>query len=149
MVELIGSFHISSQWACCSTFKYLASACFSSCSILQKPSTFPSSTCIDLLRSNFMCYIGFFHVCYMCSSRGFRLSNCNEAIKLWQEMFSPLVQNISLLSMIRGIIYLLICWPFHIQSVRSKRRRYKGKKANTFNTWVTSTRSYEAEDCKW
>ncbi len=31
---------ISSQWA---------SACCSSCSVVQKPSTFPSSTCIDLL----------------------------------------------------------------------------------------------------
>ncbi len=44
------SFRMSSQWARCSTFKYSASACCSSCSSIQKPSTFPSSTCIDLLR---------------------------------------------------------------------------------------------------
>ncbi len=46
------SFHISSQWACCLTFKHLASVCCSSCNALQKPSTFPSSTCIDLLWVN-------------------------------------------------------------------------------------------------
>ncbi len=49
MAQLIGSFHISSQWACCLTFKYLASGCYSNCSTLQKPSTFPSSTCLNLL----------------------------------------------------------------------------------------------------
>ncbi len=42
------SFHISSQWACGSTFKNLASAC----STLQRSSIFPSSTCIDLLQGN-------------------------------------------------------------------------------------------------
>ncbi len=52
MAQLFGSFCISSQWACCSTFKYLANACCSSWSELQKPSTFPSSTCIDLLRGD-------------------------------------------------------------------------------------------------
>ncbi len=41
-------------WAHCSTFKYLVSACGSSCSALQKPSTFPSSTCIALLWGSFM-----------------------------------------------------------------------------------------------
>ncbi len=51
---LLVSFHISSQWACCSTFKYLANACCSSCSVLQKPSSFPSSTCIVLLRGDYM-----------------------------------------------------------------------------------------------
>ncbi len=48
------SFHISSQWACL-TFKYLTGACCSS--VLQKPSISPSSTCIDLLRGDFMWYI--------------------------------------------------------------------------------------------
>ncbi len=66
MTQLTGLFCISSQWACCSTFKYLASACCSSCSALQKPSTFPSSTCIDLLQGDFM-YVTF-HICFMCSS---------------------------------------------------------------------------------
>ncbi len=51
------SFHTSSQWARCLRFKYLASAC---CSTLQKVSTFPSSTCIDLLWGNFM-YV-FIHI---------------------------------------------------------------------------------------
>jgi len=44
--QLIGSCCISSQWACCSTFKYWSAflvMCF------QKPSSFPSSTWIDLL----------------------------------------------------------------------------------------------------
>ncbi len=56
------SFCISSQWACCSTFKHLASACCSSCSALQKPSAFPSSTCIDLLQGDFTyaIYEGYF-----------------------------------------------------------------------------------------
>ncbi len=30
------------------------------CSVLQKPSTFPSSTCIDLLRGDHVCYRGLF-----------------------------------------------------------------------------------------
>ncbi len=47
------------QWACCTTFKYLASVCFSSCNMLQKPSIFPSSTCIDQLwGDSCMLYIG-------------------------------------------------------------------------------------------
>ncbi len=46
IAQLIGSFCISSQWAFCSTFKFLVSACCGSYSALQKPSTFPSSTCI-------------------------------------------------------------------------------------------------------
>ncbi len=71
MTQLTGLFCISSQWACCSTFKYLASACCSSCSALQKSSTFPSSTCIDLLQGDFM-YITF-HICYMCSSSSIKL----------------------------------------------------------------------------
>ncbi len=57
---------ISSQWARCSTFKYLANAYDRSCSSLQKPSTFPSSTFIDLLRGDHVCYGGY--SCYMCSS---------------------------------------------------------------------------------
>ncbi len=40
---------ISNQWVDYSIFKYLALVCCSSRSTLQKPSTFPSSTCIDLL----------------------------------------------------------------------------------------------------
>ncbi len=50
---------IGSQWARCSTFKYLANACCSSSSALQKPSTFPSSTCIDLLWGDHVCYGGY------------------------------------------------------------------------------------------
>ncbi len=68
MAQLIGYFCISSQWARCSTFKYLASACCSSCIALKKPSTFPSSTCIDLLRGDSCMLWGLFHICYMCSS---------------------------------------------------------------------------------
>ncbi len=52
---------IGSQWARCSTFRYMTSACCSSCSLLQKPSTFPSSTCIDLLwGDSCMLYGGYF-----------------------------------------------------------------------------------------
>ncbi len=47
MAQRIGSSCISSQWARWSTSKCLASACCSSCCALQKPSSFPSSTCID------------------------------------------------------------------------------------------------------
>ncbi len=43
---------IGSQWAHCLTFKYMTSACCISCSVLQTPSTFPSSTCIDLLQGD-------------------------------------------------------------------------------------------------
>ncbi len=35
---------------------------------LKKPSTFPSSTCIDLLRGDSCMLWGLFHICYMCSS---------------------------------------------------------------------------------
>ncbi len=38
------------------------------CSVLQKPSTFPSSTCIDLLRGDLCMLYGVIHMCYMCSS---------------------------------------------------------------------------------
>ncbi len=69
MAQLISYFCISSQWACCSTFKYLASACCSSCSALQRPSTFPSSTCIDLLRDDScMLHMGVIHIYVKCSS---------------------------------------------------------------------------------
>ncbi len=61
MAQLIGFLCISSQWARCSAFKYVASAYCSSCSALQKPSTFPSSTCIDLLWGDLcMLYGGYF-----------------------------------------------------------------------------------------
>ncbi len=40
MAQLIGYFRVNSQLTCCSTFKYSASACCSSCTALQKPSTF-------------------------------------------------------------------------------------------------------------
>jgi len=49
--QLIGSCCISSQWANCSAFKHLVSICCSSAACFQKPSTFPSSTCIDLLHA--------------------------------------------------------------------------------------------------
>ncbi len=49
-----GFFCFSRQWACCATFKYLASAFCSLCSMLQKPFTSPSSTCIDLLQGDSM-----------------------------------------------------------------------------------------------
>ncbi len=66
IVQLIG---FSSQWACFLSFKYLASVCCSNCRELQKPSTSPSSTCIDLLQGDFMYVIHrLFHICYMCSS---------------------------------------------------------------------------------
>ncbi len=54
MAQLIGFFRISSQWACCSIFKYSASACFSSHSVSQISSTLPSSTWIDLLWDHFI-----------------------------------------------------------------------------------------------
>ncbi len=66
MVQLIGSLHISSQ--CCSTFKCLTSACYGSRSTLQKPSTFPSSTCIDLLRGDSCMLYGGYFICYMWSN---------------------------------------------------------------------------------
>ncbi len=51
------------SWACCSMFKYSASACYSSCSALE-PSTLPSSTCIDLLWGDFMYVIyGGYFIC--------------------------------------------------------------------------------------
>ncbi len=49
----------------CSTFKYLAGACCSSCNALQRPSTFPSSTCIDILRGDFMYVIHGGHFIYV------------------------------------------------------------------------------------
>ncbi len=51
------SFCINSQWAFSSAFKHSASARCSSCSAFQKPSTFPSSTCTDLLWGDFMHFI--------------------------------------------------------------------------------------------
>ncbi len=48
------SFQISRRWAYCSAFKYSSSACCSSFSMLQNPSTFPSTVCLDLLWSDFM-----------------------------------------------------------------------------------------------
>ncbi len=68
MAQLIGSFCISRQWACCSTFKYLASAFCSNCSTLQKPSTFSSSTCIDLLRGDWCMLYGGYFIYVMCNS---------------------------------------------------------------------------------
>ncbi len=63
-------FCIISQWACCSVFKNLTSACCSSCSMLQKPSSIPSSTCIDLLRGVWCkLYVGVIS-CYKCSICG-------------------------------------------------------------------------------
>ncbi len=59
---------ISSQWAQCSIFKYLALVCCSSRSTLQKPSTFPSSTCIDLLWGDSCMLYGGYSYGYMCSS---------------------------------------------------------------------------------
>ncbi len=38
------------------------------CSALQKTSTFPSSTCIDLLRGDHVYYMGVIYMCYMCRS---------------------------------------------------------------------------------
>ncbi len=43
---------IGSSKSRCSTLKYMTSVCCSSSSMLHKPSTFPSSTCIDLLRGD-------------------------------------------------------------------------------------------------
>ncbi len=59
--------HISSQWARCSTLENLASVCCSICSTLQKPSTFPSSTWIDLLWGGFIyaIYVGLFSMIYV------------------------------------------------------------------------------------
>ncbi len=61
MVQLIGSFHISSNKLAsknCNTWLEIAA-----------PSTFPSSTCIDLLRGDScMLHMGVIHICYMCSS---------------------------------------------------------------------------------
>jgi len=53
MAQLIGSYCISSQWAwnTWSAFAVVVAARF------QKPSTFPSSTCIDLLWVIHVCYI--------------------------------------------------------------------------------------------
>ncbi len=52
---------------CCTAFKYLGSSCYSSCSTLQKPSTFPSSTCIDLLWSySCMLYRGYYSIYVIC-----------------------------------------------------------------------------------
>ncbi len=50
------SFHISSQWDCCSTFKYSASVCCSSA--LQKHFLLPQ---LHLYRSA----TGWFHICYI------------------------------------------------------------------------------------
>ncbi len=68
MTQVIVFFCISNQWACCATFSYLARAYCSSCSLFQKPCTFPSSNCIDLLWGNviYVIYGGYF-ICYMCS----------------------------------------------------------------------------------
>ncbi len=64
---------IGSQWALCSTFKYMTSACCSSWSMLQKPSTFPSSTCIDLLwGDSCMLYGGYsIYVIQVCAAAVF------------------------------------------------------------------------------
>ncbi len=77
MVQPIGSSCIISQWSCCSTFKYLANACYSSCSMIQKPSTSPSSTCIESAKGVISCmlYVRLFHVCYMCSNS---ISTCSQ-----------------------------------------------------------------------
>ncbi len=47
--------------------KWNSSACFSSCILLQKPSTFPSSTCIDLIRGDsWMLYMGVISYMLLC-----------------------------------------------------------------------------------
>ncbi len=60
---------ISSQWACCSTFKYSTSACSSSSQRALETLLLPQ---LHLYRSAtrwFMYVIwGLFHVCYICSS---------------------------------------------------------------------------------
>ncbi len=60
---------IGSQWACCSTFKYMTSAC---CSSLQRASETLHLPQLHLYRSAtrwFMYAIwGLFHACYICSS---------------------------------------------------------------------------------
>ncbi len=88
MVQLIGSFVSAAKWAHCSTFKYLAGACCSSCSELQKPPTFPSSTCIDLLRGDLCMLYGVIlymlcaAACCGCigSSKSWYLLCCNSSI---------------------------------------------------------------------
>ncbi len=87
MTQVIVFFCISSQWACCSTFSYLARAYCSSCSLLQKPCTFPSSNCIDLLWGNVIHVIyGGYFICYMCSSSS--ISNMLTAACLWIYWFT-------------------------------------------------------------
>ncbi len=66
IAQLIGLFsHKQPMTACCSTLKYSSSACWSSCSTLQKPSSSPSSTCIDLLWGDFIYVLqrGYFVTC--------------------------------------------------------------------------------------
>ncbi len=59
MGQVIGLFfHTSSQWVYYSTFNYLASACCSSCSALQKSYTFPYPTDWNHMG-------GLFHVLYV------------------------------------------------------------------------------------
>ncbi len=69
-VNLLGT-----SWACCFTFKWLVSIQQSNYqhafTVLLKPSTFPSSTCLDLLRLFYMLFVqqqclkysALYHIC--------------------------------------------------------------------------------------
>ncbi len=69
-------------WAHCSTFKYLANTCGSSLHRTSEPSTFSSSTCIDLLWSDHVCYVGY--SCYMCSMQYFLHAHSSMLWMYWQ-----------------------------------------------------------------
>ncbi len=92
-------FCIISQWACCSVFKNLTSVCCSSCSMLQKPSTIPSSTCIDLLDVSYMW--GLFHVISAASVAVARLCSSRSVLprpNTWTFSFTLLCQTLQELS---------------------------------------------------
>ncbi len=78
IIALFTSFHIRSQWHFCSAFKYSASACCSSCNVLQNPPP-PSAPPVQICNRVISCmlYIGI--VSYMIYS----LSHMLTAACLW------------------------------------------------------------------
>ncbi len=55
------------------------------CSVLQKPSTFPSSTCIDLLRGDSCMLYGGYFMCVICAAAVFLTCSQQHVVDVFQQ----------------------------------------------------------------
>ncbi len=55
------------------------------CSVLQKPSTFPSSTCIDLLRGDSCMLYGGYFMCVICAAAVFLTCSQQHVADVFQQ----------------------------------------------------------------